>query len=95
MIFFFKDTQVADIDHFDQRYDFTIDPINWSELPEYFDYLHSLGMKTVLILDPAIPVENPNYWAYLDGRQKDVFIRWPGPTSDFIYTNSTMMLAAV
>ena len=41
------DTQVADIDHYDKRKDFTIDPINWKELPEYFDYLHTVGMKTV------------------------------------------------
>ena len=42
-----KDTQVADIDHYDERKDFTIDPNNWKDLPEYFDELHSLGMKTV------------------------------------------------
>lgn len=44
------DTQVADIDHFDKRKDFTIDPINWSGLPQYFEDLHRMGMKTVLLL---------------------------------------------
>ena len=44
------DTQVADIDHFDKRKDFSIDPINWKNLSQYFDDLHKIGMKTVLLL---------------------------------------------
>jgi len=53
-------------------------------------------MKTVLILDPAIPIERDStYWPYFDGRLGDVFIRHPGPTEDFSFTNSTIMVAAV
>jgi alpha-glucosidase (family GH31 glycosyl hydrolase) len=90
------DTQVADIDHFDRRLDFTIDPSEkWAALPEYFDYLHEIGMKTVLILDPAIAVEIPDYWAYTTAREKEVFIEWPGENPDFEYTNSSIMLGYV
>ena len=38
---------MADIDHYDERKDFTIDPIKWANMSEYFGELHSLGMKTV------------------------------------------------
>lgn len=86
---------MADIDHFDHRADFTIDPVKWKGLPEYFDFLHGKGMKTVLILDPAIPIERQEYAPYLDGREADVFIHWPEQTADFNFTNSTIMVAAV
>lgn len=86
---------MADIDHFDERADFTIDPNEWLFLPTYFSFLHDQGLKTVLILDPAIPIERQNYWPYTEGRLRDVFIRSPGPTEDFGFTNSTIMVAAV
>lgn len=89
------DTQVADIDHYDERKDFTVDPINWKGLPEYFSYLKEIGMKTVMILDPALIVNETNYWPYETARDNDVFIRWPGESPDFSYTNSTIMLGYV
>lgn len=30
--------------------DFTIDPVNFAGLSEYFDDLHTLNMKTIIIL---------------------------------------------
>ncbi|CAF1092425.1 unnamed protein product, partial [Brachionus calyciflorus] len=87
------DTQVADIDHFDRRQDFTIDEQKWKELPKYFDYLHSKGMKTVLLLDPALVINETNYWPYETGRQKDIYIKWPpGQSPDFAETGSDIML---
>lgn len=78
---------MADIDHFDKRADFTIDQENWAGLPDYFNELHDKGMKTVLILDPAIPIERgETYWPYENGVTNDVFIKWD---------NGTTMLAAV
>lgn len=47
---FFQDVQYADIDHMDERKDFTIDPVNFNGLKEYFDELRSQGMRTIIIL---------------------------------------------
>lgn len=85
---------MADIDHFDRRMDFTIDPVEWSDLPAHFDYLHTIGMKTVLILDPAIATEIPN-WAYTTAKDEDIFIKWPGRNPDYQYINSSVMLGYV
>jgi alpha-glucosidase (family GH31 glycosyl hydrolase) len=86
---------VADIDHFDERKDFTIDQIDWEELPAYFDKLHNLGMKTVLILDPALVVNDSSYWPYTTGKEKGVFIEWPDNNPDFNDTQSNIMLGYV
>lgn len=89
------DTQVADIDHYDERKDFTVDPDKWKDLPNYFEYLKEVGMKTVMILDPALIVNNTDYWPYETGKEKDIFIRWPGVSPDFADTNSSIMLGYV
>ena len=92
------DTQVADIDHYDLRRDFTVDPINWKGLDVYFDYLHSIGMKTVMILDPALVVNYTGYWPFETGKGKDVFITWPGTPEDnldYADTNSSIMVGFV
>lgn len=47
------DIQYADIDHMDERMDFTIDDVNFSGLNNYFKSLQSGGMRTIIILDPA------------------------------------------
>lgn len=87
------DTHVADIDHFDQRKDFTIDPDKFKELPEYFDELHRKGMKTVMILDPALVVNDTSYWPFNDGLKNNVFIKWPNGTSpDRNETKNDIML---
>ena len=87
---------MADIDHYDLRRDFTVDQNKWKELPEYFDYLHSVGMKTVMILDPALVVNYTDYWPYETGREDNVFITWPdGLSPDYDETNSTIMLGYV
>jgi alpha-glucosidase (family GH31 glycosyl hydrolase) len=77
------------------RKDFTIDPVKWKGLPEYFDQLHSVGMKTVMILDPALIVNETNYWPFETGISKNVFIRRPDDSDDFADTNSTIMLGYV
>lgn len=92
-----QETQFADIDHYDEKYDFTIDPIKWKGLPEYFDELSKNGLRTVIILDPAIGIERADYWPYTTGRDHDVFIRWPSDKQnpDYNITNSSVMLGAV
>ena len=38
-----------------ERYqDFTVDQSKWSGFPAYAEQLHAMGMKLVLIKDPAI-----------------------------------------
>lgn len=90
------DTQVADIDHFDQRKDFTIDQKNWAGLPAYFDKLHEQGMKTVLLLDPGLVVNDTSYWPFTTGLQNKVFIEWPkGKSPDFNEYKNDIMLGYV
>lgn len=47
---FFQDVQYADIDHMDERKDFTVDQVNFNGLKDYFDELRSQGMRTIIIL---------------------------------------------
>lgn len=47
----FQDIQYADIDYMDARKDFTIDPVNFADLPQYFQELRANhSMKTIIIL---------------------------------------------
>ena len=47
---FLQDVQYGDIDHFDANKDFTYDKENFAGLPEYFQELRDMGMKTIIIL---------------------------------------------
>lgn len=88
---------VFDIDHYDERAVFTVDPSSdWAGTAIFIEnVLHRIGMKAVVIFDPAIPVEKKDYWPYTEGRLRDVFIKHPRVTADFGFTNSTIMVAAV
>lgn len=39
--------------------------------------MRSRGVRFIIILDPAIDMEEPNYSTYLEGKKGDVFIKWP------------------
>lgn len=53
-------------------------------------------MKTVMILDPALVVNEKDYWPFDEGKKNDVFIKWPkGMSPDFADTNSDIMLGWV
>ena len=54
---------------------------NFKGIEEYFEELHSLGMKTVMILDPALVIDDKNYTYFDDGLKDNVFIKWPKGTS--------------
>ena len=73
------DIQYADIDHFQNNMDFTINEQKFKDLPNYFRELQSRGMHGVPILDPALVIDrgNLNYKPYLSGLSKDVYIKWP------------------
>ncbi|XP_026522804.1 sucrase-isomaltase, intestinal [Notechis scutatus] len=90
------DVQYTDIDYMEDKKDFTYDKINFAGLPEFVQDLHDHGQKYVIILDPAISVNNlmnnTPYEAYLRGEQMKVWINesngispligevWPGKT---------------
>lgn len=91
------DTMWTDIDYMGpgpmQYEDFTTDGINFPEdaMKAWIDELHAMGMKYVLILDPAIHNRTGSA-VFESGLQKDVFIRrhngelfvgkvWPGYTA--------------
>ncbi|KAL8616023.1 hypothetical protein ACOMHN_014985 [Nucella lapillus] len=71
------DVQYADIDHMDERMDFTIDPVNFTDLPQYFDTLRQRGMRTIIILDPALISNVSNYEPYEKMKMVGGNIVWP------------------
>ncbi|CAF4513313.1 unnamed protein product [Rotaria socialis] len=70
------DVQHADIDYMDARKTFTIDSINYAGMKEYFLQLNNEGVRTIIILDPALFDDQVNYQPTVQGIQEDVFIKW-------------------
>lgn len=98
------DVQWIDIDHMDKYLDWTVDPVKFANLSNIVQYLHSIGMRFVNIIDPAISNQQPTgtYAAYDDGHKRDLFIKaqdgselvgkvWPGLTvfPDFTHPEAT------
>ena len=50
IILLIQDVQYADIDHMNERMDFTVDPVNFAGMQQYWQTLRSGGMRTVIIL---------------------------------------------
>lgn len=49
-----------------------------------------------MILDPALIVNNTDYWPYETGKMENVFIIWPdGQSPDYEETDSSIMLGYV
>ncbi|XP_041359340.1 maltase-glucoamylase, intestinal-like [Gigantopelta aegis] len=71
------DVQYADIDHMDERKDFTIDMVNFKGLPDYFRELRNLGMKTIILLDPTLISNETNYEPYEKMKAVGANIKWP------------------
>ncbi|XP_050403277.1 maltase-glucoamylase [Patella vulgata] len=90
------DVQYADIDHMDERKDFTIDQQNFKELPQLFRKYQDMGMKFIIILDPAIISNETNYRPYTLGIDRDVYIKWPNGTNpDYADFNNDNILGYV
>ncbi|CAF4731027.1 unnamed protein product [Rotaria socialis] len=66
----------ADIDYMDAEKDFTIDPINFRGMKEYFAELNADGIRTIVILDPATVDDQVHYAPTIEGIREDVFIKW-------------------
>lgn len=71
------DVQWGDIDTFANQTDFTYNKVGFADLPQFIDHLHSIGMKFVTILDPAIDSQQSNYSAFDLGQQQNIWIKWP------------------
>ncbi|KZR99494.1 Lysosomal alpha-glucosidase, partial [Daphnia magna] len=67
------DIQYADIDYMDGRRDFTIDPVNFGDLPALVDEVKKGGLRFVIILDPAIAND---YETYERGVALSVYAEW-------------------
>ena len=78
----------------DERKIFTIDPIHWNGIDVYFNELVAQGMKTIILFDPFVIVNETNYEPFKNGKEKDVFIKWPNnvQSPDFEYTQSNIMV---
>lgn len=67
--------------HYMEKYKlFTWDKKRFPHPSEMNQQLESLGFKTTVIVDPGIKVEK-GYPAYEDGKDKDVFIKYPDGTA--------------
>nr|XP_022314501.1 maltase-glucoamylase, intestinal-like [Crassostrea virginica] len=86
------DIQYADIDHMDERKDFTIDNINFKNLSGYVSELHQQNMHFIIILDPALISNDSSYKPYTIGKNLSAFIQWPTFNVD---QNGTDMLGYV
>ncbi|KAK7490533.1 hypothetical protein BaRGS_00018319, partial [Batillaria attramentaria] len=71
------DVQYADIDHMSERRDFTLDNVSFAGLPDYFRQLREGGMRTIIILDPALVSNYSDYEPYQRLKAVGGFIKWP------------------
>ncbi|XP_027698115.1 maltase-glucoamylase, intestinal, partial [Vombatus ursinus] len=93
------DVQYSDIDYMDEKKDFTYDKVLFRDLPEFAKDLHNHGQKYVIIMDPAIATDSPNYGPYIRGSDMKIWVNasdgvtpligkvWPGKTVFPDYTN--------
>lgn len=79
------DVQHVDIDFMERQLDFTLDEDDFQGLPDLFNQMRNEGMRTIIILDPAISGnETRSYEAFTSGVQENVFITWEN-SSDIMW----------
>ena len=61
----------------DGRRDFTIDPVNFGDLPALVDDVKKDGLRFIVILDPAIAND---YSTYDRGVESSVYVEWVNAT---------------
>lgn len=74
------DVQFADIDYMDAMKDFTIDPVNFTGLKDFFNELHADGLRTMIILDPGTFNDQLYYTPTIEGLKNNVYITWSNGT---------------
>jgi lysosomal alpha-glucosidase len=75
------DVQYVDIDYMDAKKDFTVDPIHFRGLKQYFSQLNGDGIRTVIILDSGLIGDQEHYAPTIEGIEEDVFIKWDDNTT--------------
>jgi len=86
-----------DIDYMDGFRVFTVDPDQFPDPAGINEHLHSLGFKSVWMIDPGIK-HDPGYFVYDSGTQADIWVKdaagklyvgpvWPG---DCVFPDFTM-----
>lgn len=63
----------------DGKKDFTLDEENFGDLPALVDEVKAQGLRFIIILDPAIAVDD-NYTSYLNGLDSNAFVTWSNET---------------
>jgi len=95
------DAMWIDKDYMENDHDFTIDRKNWMLLPRFVDLIHGKNLKVVMLIDPAIAIDE-NYDVYKEGLSRQAFIisswtnkplvgvSWPGYSvyMDFVHPGS-------
>uniref|UniRef100_A0A3Q3J6K2 alpha-glucosidase n=2 Tax=Monopterus albus TaxID=43700 RepID=A0A3Q3J6K2_MONAL len=78
------DVQYADIDYMERQLDFVLDS-EFENLPSLVDRMRGEHMRFIFILDPAISGNETNHYpAFVNGKEADVFIKWPKSISEEI-----------
>ncbi|XP_069105358.1 sucrase-isomaltase, intestinal-like [Argopecten irradians] len=88
-----QDVQWGDIDYMYKKFVFTVDKATFKELPSFVDYLHSIGKKYIVIVDPGIGndeqivAEAANnskaYNMYEDGKAAGIYVKKSDGQQDF------------
>jgi alpha-glucosidase (family GH31 glycosyl hydrolase) len=70
------DTIWSDIDYMEDYKDFTYDPVNYGDLPQFVEEIHENKLQYIPIIDAGIAQrKGQNYSVYDTGVEKDVFIK--------------------
>ena len=91
-----------DIDYMDGFRIFTFDKNHFPDPKATNDYLHSMGFKSVWMIDPGVK-NDPNYFVHQSGTKEDVWVKdakggnfvgpvWPGDCVFPDYTNPAVRL---
>ncbi|XP_059156797.1 uncharacterized protein LOC131941537 [Physella acuta] len=71
------DIQWGDIDYMNASKDWTYDQENYGDLPSVIEDLHNNQQRYIIIIDPAVSVEQPagTYPPFDDGQKMDIFVK--------------------
>ncbi|XP_033761031.1 sucrase-isomaltase, intestinal-like isoform X1 [Pecten maximus] len=88
-----QDVQWGDIDFMYKKFVFTVDKETFKGLPQFVDYLHSIGKKYIVIVDPGIGNDDKivleaannsaGYNMYEDGKTENIYVKKADGQHDF------------